>query len=126
MQTPLNARGVQEHEPRRAGDRRVEALRKAARDKREQAVQHAENGIRRLIKENEEITFRSVARAAGVSLDFLYAHADLRRRIETLRSQEQSATRIPAETTSIDDGTADPSLKGQGQRSAGSTLCREM
>jgi hypothetical protein len=91
--------------PNTAADRRAEALRKAARDKREQAVQRAENGIRRLIKENEEITFRSVARAASVSLDFLYAHADLRRRIETLRSQKQSATPIPAETASSDEGT---------------------
>ncbi|MGW2184095.1 DUF6262 family protein [Streptomyces sp. NPDC001732] len=91
--------------PNTAADRRVEALRKAARDKREQAVQRAENGIRRLIKENEKITFRSVARAASVSLDFLYTHADLRRRIEMLRSQEQSPTRIPAETASNHDGT---------------------
>lgn len=92
-------------DPNVTGDRRVDALRKAARDKHEQAVQRAETGIRRLIKDNEEINFRAVARAAGVSLDFLYAHADLRRRIETLRSQQQKTPRAPAEAASSDDGT---------------------
>ncbi|MDX3635650.1 DUF6262 family protein [Streptomyces europaeiscabiei] len=68
-------------------DRRIAALRQAAQNKHQLAVQRAEAGIRRLVKRGEEINFRAVARAAGVSLDFLYAHTDLRKRIETLRSQ---------------------------------------
>lgn len=70
-------------------DRRITALRQAAQDKHQQAVQRAEAGIRRLVKDREEINFRAVARAAGVSLDFLYAHTDLRKRIETLRSRQR-------------------------------------
>lgn len=101
--TPRNSSGVTD--PNATGDRRADALRKAARDKSDQAVQRAETGIRRLIKDNEEINFRSVARAASVSLDFLYAHADLRRRIETLRSQQPRTPRAPAEAASSDDGT---------------------
>jgi uncharacterized protein involved in exopolysaccharide biosynthesis len=59
----------------------------------------------RLTVPNEEINFWAIARASGVSLDFLDAHADLRRRIETLRSQQQTTPRAPAEAASSDDGT---------------------
>ncbi|MFD0271741.1 DUF6262 family protein [Streptomyces sp. NPDC127106] len=86
-------------------DRRIAALRQAAQDKHQQAVQRAEVGIRRLIKEGEEINFRAVARAAGVSLDFLYAHTDLRQRIETLRGQQRAEDRPPPQAPSTDDGT---------------------
>ncbi|MGW6100794.1 DUF6262 family protein [Streptomyces sp. NPDC055157] len=86
-------------------DRRIAALRQAARDKHQQAVQRAEAGIRRLTKEGEKINFRAVARAAGVSPDFLYAHTDLRKRIETLRGQQQAENRPPLQAPSGDDGT---------------------
>jgi hypothetical protein len=66
--------------------------------------QRAEAGIRRLVKERKEINFRAVARAAGVSLDFLYAHTDLRKRIETLRGQQRTK-QTPPQAPSADDGT---------------------
>lgn len=75
-------------QPVTAEQRRAEALRRAARNKREAATARAERAIRELIKTRQEITFRSVARTGGVSLDFLYANVDLRRRIETLRAQQ--------------------------------------
>jgi hypothetical protein len=71
-----------------AGERRAEALRRAAQAKRQAAVTRAETAIRKLIKDRQEINFRSVARAAGVSLDFLYGNDDLRQRIEKLRTQQ--------------------------------------
>ncbi|GGT70853.1 hypothetical protein GCM10010207_81350 [Streptomyces atratus] len=92
-------------EPVAPADRRIAALRQAAQDKHQQAVQRAEAGIRRLIKEGEEINFRAVARAAGVSLDFLCAHTDLRKRIETLRGQQRTADRSAPQALSVDDGT---------------------
>ena len=76
-------------------ERRASALRQAAQAKRQAAVARAETAIRALIKNKEEINFRSVARAAGVSLDFLYGNDDLRKRIEKLRSQ-QKARPVPA------------------------------
>ncbi|MEV0779529.1 DUF6262 family protein [Streptomyces sp. NPDC050433] len=85
--------------------RRIAALRQAAQDKHQQAVQRAEAGIRRLVKEGEEINFRAVARAAGVSLGFLYAHTDLRKRIETLRGQQRTENQSPPQAPSADDGT---------------------
>jgi hypothetical protein len=76
------------NEPMTPAQRRVSALRRAATAKREAATARAETAIRDLIKNQQEITFRSVARVGGVSLDFLYANTEIRRRIETLRAQQ--------------------------------------
>ena len=73
-----------------ADDRRARALRQAAQAKRQAAVTRAETAIRTLIKGKQEINFRSVARAAAVSLDFLYGNDDLRTRIEKLRDQQKA------------------------------------
>ena len=73
-----------------AGERRATALRQAAQAKRQAAVTRTETAIRTLIKGKQEINFRSVARAAGVSLDFLYGNDDLRTRIEKLRDQQKA------------------------------------
>jgi hypothetical protein len=73
-----------------AADRRAAALRQAAQAKRQAAVTRAETAIRALIKSKQDISFRSVARAGGVSLDFLYGNDDLRTRIEKLRDQQKA------------------------------------
>jgi len=73
-----------------AGERRAAALRQAAQAKRQAAVTRTETAIRALIKNQQDINFRSVARAAGVSLDFLYGNDDLRPRIEKLRDQQKA------------------------------------
>jgi hypothetical protein len=94
--------------PRTSGDpadRRVDALRKAAQDKRNQAIQRAEKGIRQLLKDGKEINFRTVARAAGVSLDFLYSHPDLRTRIQTLRAQATNTASAKREDEPPGEGT---------------------
>jgi hypothetical protein len=74
--------------------RRADALRRAARAKHEAAAARAEAAIRQLVKNQQDISFRSVARTGGISLDFLYASTDLRRRIESLRAQQ--AGQVPA------------------------------
>jgi hypothetical protein len=74
---------------------RIETLTRAARAKHDAATTRAETGIRALVKSGEPINFRSVAAAAGVSLDFLYRDPDLRHRIETLRAQQQPARTAP-------------------------------
>jgi hypothetical protein len=73
-----------------ASERRASALRQAAQAKRQAAVIRTETAIRTLIKNKQEINFRSVARTAGVSLDFLYGNSDLRKRIEKLRDQQKA------------------------------------
>lgn len=73
--------------------RQSQALRDAARAKRDAATARAEKGIRALIKSGEAIDFRSVARTSGVSINFLYTHKSVRARIESLRAQQREATR---------------------------------
>ncbi len=82
-----------------AAQRRADALRRAAQSKRQAATARADAAIRQLIKEKEDINFRSVARTAGVSLDFLYASTELRQRIEKLRGQQaaRTASHVPAQ-----------------------------
>jgi hypothetical protein len=87
-----------------AADRRAAALRQAAQAKRQDAVTRAETAIRALIKSQQDITFRSVARAGGVSLDFLYGNDDLRSRIEKLRGQ-QKARPVPDPRPGHADGS---------------------
>jgi hypothetical protein len=78
-----------------SAERRAEVLRQAAQAKRAAASKRAETALRKLIKSGEPINFRAVAAAAGVSVDFLYRHAELRARIEHLRSR-QNGTASPA------------------------------
>ncbi len=90
--------------PITASERRADALRRAAQAKRQASTARADTAIRQLIKDGKEINFRSVARAAQVSLDFLYANDDLRRRIEKLRAQQTARpAREPAAATADHD-----------------------
>jgi len=72
-------------------ERRAQALRQAAQAKHQAATKRGETALRKLVKSGEEISFRAVASAAGVSVDFLYRHPQLRQRIEHLRSRQQKA-----------------------------------
>ncbi len=67
---------------------RIVTLRQAAAAKREAAAARAEAGIRKLAKAGQPVTFRAVAAAGGVSVDFLYRHPELRARIERLRGRK--------------------------------------
>src|SRR5712691_3035533 len=67
---------------------RIATLRQAAAAKRDAAVARAEAGIRALAKTGQPITFRAVAAAGGVSVDFLYRHPELRARIGRLRGHK--------------------------------------
>lgn len=88
-----------------AAQRRADALRRAAQAKRQAATVRAETAIRKLVKNQQEISFRAVARTGGVSLDFLYANADLRSRIEALRARQAAKTpAVPAEPGSSQAG----------------------
>jgi hypothetical protein len=79
-----------------SAERRAEVLRHAAQAKHTAATKRAELALRKLIKTGEEINFRTVAKAAGVSVDFLYRHPELRARIEHLRSRQQQAPPLAA------------------------------
>jgi len=80
-------------------ERRAEALREAAQAKHQAATKRADAALRKLTKSDEQINFRAVATAAGVSVDFLYRHPQLRQRIEHLRARQQKSVPVPAPAT---------------------------
>jgi len=85
-----------------SAERRAEVLRQAAQAKHAAATKHAEVALRKLIKTGAQINFRTVANAAGVSVDFLYRHPELRTRIEHLRSRQQKPQSLAAATPERD------------------------
>jgi len=75
-------------------------LRQAAARKSAAAQARAEQGLREMVRRREPITFRGLAQTAGVSLDFLYRHNEIRQRVEHLRAQQQA--RPPSPPTPVD------------------------
>jgi len=82
--------------------RRITALTQAAKVKSQNKTRDAEQGIRRLIKRGDPITFQAVQREAGVSHAFLYNHPELRQRIEHLRGTRR---KFPADQPTDTDST---------------------
>ena len=81
-------------------------LRRAAARKSAAAQARAEQGLHEIIRRNEPITFRGLARTAGVSLDFLYRCTPIRQRVQQLRAQQQNTPPPPAAAASTRDGTS--------------------
>lgn len=77
--------------------RRVAVLTAAAKAKSLAKTRAAEQAIRALLKRGEPITFQAVQREAGVSHAFLYAHPELRGRIDRLRAQARPVHPASAE-----------------------------
>lgn len=70
-------------------DRRIAVLAAAAKAKSAAKVKAVAGGIRALVKRGESINFQTVQREAGVSHAFLYGNAELRSRIEHLRTKSR-------------------------------------
>jgi hypothetical protein len=79
-------------------------LRRAAARKSAAAQARAEQGLHEIIRRHEPITFRGLARTAGVSVDFLYRCTPIRQRVQQLRTQQQN-TPPPAAATPTRDET---------------------
>ncbi|MGK7898981.1 MAG: DUF6262 family protein [Xenococcus sp. (in: cyanobacteria)] len=71
-------------------DKRIEALTKAAKRKKKEALAKTEQAIQDLIKKKHKITIRSVAREAGVSVSYIYKHHELVKRIQHLKARQKS------------------------------------
>jgi hypothetical protein len=59
----------------------------------EAAPDKARRALRRLSRSREPVSFTAVAKAAGVSTDFLYRHAELRAQIERQRAPKAKTLR---------------------------------
>jgi hypothetical protein len=77
-------------------------LRRAAAAKSAAAQARAEDGLARMLRRGDPITFRGLAQTAGVSLDFLYRTAEIRSRVEQLRASQQATPAIPAPAPDTD------------------------
>lgn len=65
-------------------------LQKAAAARTTAATARAEAALDRMLRAGQPVTFRGLAAAAPVSLDFLYRNPAIRRRVEQLRAQSQA------------------------------------
>lgn len=65
----------------------------AAEAKKKEAIDKTEKAIAELSKIGEEITFRSIAAKAGVSVSYLYKYEELKDRIKHLREQQKREVR---------------------------------
>ena len=81
-----------------------------AHRRREEKRKRVEETIAQLLREQQTITFHSVAKAAGVSKTYLYSQTDLHERIEALRQQameqvvrERAARPAPGKTDASKD-----------------------
>jgi hypothetical protein len=68
----------------------------AAHDRHDEALQRAQDALRRLDRSGEPITFRSVAEAASVSRAWLYRQPVMRAEIERLRPTTRPNAPQPA------------------------------
>jgi len=68
-------------------ERNVDGLRKSAQLRHQQALQRADEGIRRLLHDGRPVNFTTVAEVAHVSTAWLYQQTELRERIEHARTQ---------------------------------------
>ena len=65
-------------------------LQKAAAARTAAAAARAEAALDRMLRTGQPVTFRGLAAAASVSLDFLYRNPAIRQRVEHLRAQQQA------------------------------------
>lgn len=80
----------------------------AARRRTEQTRTRALHALRRLDNAGVAVTFKAIAREAGVSRSWLYGQADLRTEIEALRTRSRSSS--PASSTPQRQRASDASL----------------
>jgi len=73
-----------------------ENLRAAAQRKRQVATERAQTALDAMIARGAPITFRGLAEAAGVSIDFLY-RSPLRAQVEQLRANQQRTPPLRAQ-----------------------------
>jgi predicted nuclease with TOPRIM domain len=59
-----------------------------AQRKSAEAQKRVHQAIDRLLREQQSVNFNTVAKAAHVTKSYLYAHQDMRERIEALRTQQ--------------------------------------
>ncbi len=87
-------------------ERNFQPMVEKAKQKRSQAFKRTDEAIKLLIKEGRRINFNTVAKAANVSVPWLYKETEIKERIQQLR--EQQALKIElSEGTSATEASKD-------------------
>ncbi len=73
---------------------RIATLNAIAEQKKQYCLDCTDKAIAKLIKNNERISFGSVAREAGVSISYLYKYQEVKERIQDLREQQKRGANI--------------------------------
>lgn len=76
--------------------RSIDALAKATEQRRKHAESSVEKALKQARASQEPVSVTSIARAAGVSTDFIYRHPTLRPQVEDLRRARRNATSTDA------------------------------
>ena len=84
-------------------DKRIQALKKAAKDKRSATVGKANDAINYMLEHDLAINFSSVAEVAGISKTCLYQYPKIKSKIEKYRKNTNclSYENMPANTQKL-------------------------
>ena len=69
-------------------NKRINALKNAAKEKRRRCAELTDKAIRKLISTNKPLSIAKVSREAGVSASYIYKYPELKERILSLRSKQ--------------------------------------
>lgn len=82
--------------------RNTEGLSQTAQQKSELALERTNKAISQMLKSGKTINFHTVAETAGVSIAYLYKHAEIKQR-DHLRKQQSSIKELPHKQGASDD-----------------------
>jgi hypothetical protein len=88
-------------------------LQKAAAARTAATTARAEAALDHMLRTGQPVTFRGLAAAAPVSLDFLYRNPAIRQRIEQLRGQQQARPAQRRDTGPDQPGNVIAALTGE-------------
>lgn len=71
------------------GKKQFSGLNEASHQKRQKALNRTEEAIATLVKKQQKITIRSVAREAQVSVSYIYKYPELAYKIQRLKEQQK-------------------------------------
>lgn len=91
--------------------RNTEAVVALAHKKSEETLKKVDQSIKELIKNKELINFNTVANSAGVSKSFLYNNKLIRKKIESLRSQQQQVKSPKSVIRNMSDKSKDATIE---------------
>lgn len=74
---------------------RIANLNAIAEERKQNCLDRTQKAINQLLKNNERISFGSIARVAGVSTSYLYKYPEIKERVQDLREQQKRGAKKP-------------------------------